>query len=114
MNKVCVFAGTTEGRKLVEFLSGQPISVTACVATEYGESLATAVTENIATACSSAGTPYLRLLRSCSAAPEGAVFVPDTFHAVEYLNHTEGNILLTTGSKELSFYKSISDFSKRA
>ncbi len=152
MNKVCVFAGTTEGRKLVEFLSEQPICVTACVATEYGESLlapagnltisacrltegeiqallraerfdlvvdathlyATAVTENIATACSSAGTPYLRLLRSCSAAPEGAVFVPDTFHAVEYLNHTEGNILLTTGSKELSFYKSIRGFSKRA
>ena len=39
MNKVCVFAGTTEGRKLVEFLSEQPICVTACVATEYGESL---------------------------------------------------------------------------
>ena len=39
MNKVCVFAGTTEGRKLVEFLSEQPICVTACVATEYGEAL---------------------------------------------------------------------------
>ena len=37
MYKLCVFAGTTEGRELVEFLSGQDVSVTACVATEYGE-----------------------------------------------------------------------------
>ena len=39
MSKICVFAGTTEGRELVEFLSNQPVSVTACVATEYGETL---------------------------------------------------------------------------
>ena len=39
MCKICVFAGTTEGRELVEFLCEQPISVTACVATEYGETL---------------------------------------------------------------------------
>lgn len=41
MTKICVFAGTTEGRKLVEFLSSQPVAVTACVATEYGETLLT-------------------------------------------------------------------------
>ena len=39
MYKICVFAGTTEGRELVEFLSTQPVSVTACVATDYGETL---------------------------------------------------------------------------
>ena len=39
MYKICVFAGTTEGRGLIEFLSTQNISVTACVATEYGETL---------------------------------------------------------------------------
>ena len=41
MYKLCVFAGTTEGRELVEFLSGQDVPVTACVATEYGETLLT-------------------------------------------------------------------------
>ena len=41
MYKLCVFAGTTEGRELVEFLSGQNVAVTACVATEYGETLLT-------------------------------------------------------------------------
>ena len=39
MYKLCVFAGTTEGRELVELLAGQPAAVTACVATEYGEAL---------------------------------------------------------------------------
>lgn len=39
MYKLCVFAGTTEGRELVEFLCAQGLQVTACVATEYGETL---------------------------------------------------------------------------
>ena len=39
MYKVCVFAGTTEGRELIRFLCAQGIRVTACVATEYGETL---------------------------------------------------------------------------
>ena len=37
--KVLVFGGTTEGRELVEFLNTQPCRVTACVATEYGQTL---------------------------------------------------------------------------
>ena len=39
MNNVCIFAGTTEGRRLIDFLETQPIRITACVATEYGEEL---------------------------------------------------------------------------
>ena len=39
MYNICVFAGTTEGRELVEFLAGQPIRVSVCVATDYGETL---------------------------------------------------------------------------
>ena len=39
MCKICIFAGTTEAHRLVELLSTQPVSVTACVATEYGETL---------------------------------------------------------------------------
>ena len=46
MYKFCVFAGTTEGREIVDFLSKQPVSVTACVTTEYGGSLLEA-TENL-------------------------------------------------------------------
>lgn len=39
MKSVIVFAGTTEGRMLSEYLAGKQVPVTACVATEYGETL---------------------------------------------------------------------------
>lgn len=151
MCKLCVFAGTTEGRELVEFLGTQAVSVTACVATEYGETLlsprenltisaqrltreemealfsrenydmvidathpyASVVTENIAAACETAGVRYQRLLRSGCKAGEDAVFVPDIPAAVDYLNGTEGTILLTTGSKELAKYAGLADFADR-
>lgn len=152
MYRLCIFAGTTEGRELVEFLSEQNVSVTACVATEYGETLlkpaenltvsarrltetemeallrrerfdcvvdathpyAAVVTKNIAAACAASGTEYLRLLREEADAPGDAVFVEDAAGAVEFLNRTEGNILLTIGSKELSLYKEISNFEQRS
>lgn len=151
MCKLCVFAGTTEGRELVEFLCTQAVSVTACVATDYGETLlsprenltisaqrltreemealfsrenfdmvidathpyASVVTENIAAACEKAGVRYQRLLRSGCKAGEDAVFVPDIPAAVDYLNRTEGPILLTTGSKELAKYTGLYDFANR-
>lgn len=39
MNNVLIFAGTTEGRSLGEFLSRQKVNTHVCVATEYGETL---------------------------------------------------------------------------
>ncbi len=152
MYKICVFAGTTEGRELVEFLSAQPIAVTACLATEYGEALlppaenltvsarplsaeeirrllakegfdllidathpyAKSVTAAIVAACRESGTEYLRLLRRASALPADAVFCQDLPAAVEFLDRTEGSILLTTGSKELPAFAAIRDFPTRA
>lgn len=151
MYNICVFAGTTEGRQLVEFLCRQQTKVTACVATEYGETLiqpaenltisakrlpvediramlreqrfdlvvdathpyAASITESIHTACKAEGTEYLRLLRSGSDAPDTAVFVEDIAQAVDYLNTTEGPILLTTGSKELMKYTALRNFQDR-
>ena len=151
MYKLCVFAGTTEGRELVELLEGQPVAVTACVATEYGETLLTArenltisagrlrreemeallrregfdlvvdathpyaqeVTEHIAGACQGTETAYLRLLREEQGLPEGAVWTPDAAGAAAYLSGRPGNILLTTGSKELGRFASIPGFAQR-
>ena len=151
MCNICVFAGTTEGRELVEFLCEQPAFVTACVATEYGETLlphrgnltvsakrldrdemtamlsqnafdlvvdathpyAEVVTENIAAACAGTGTEYLRLLRDNGSTADGAVFVADVAEAVRFLNRVEGNILLTTGSKELAKFSVLNGFKER-
>ena len=139
MCKICIFAGTSEGRALIEALSGRGAAITACVATEYGEVLlgshsdvrvlagrmnaeemtallraeafdavvdathpyADVVTQNIAAACREVGANYLRLLRGSSMSDSDGAFVPDVEACVQYLRSTEGNILLTTGSKQL-------------
>ena len=151
MCNICVFAGTTEGRELVEFLAGQPVQATVCVATEYGETLlpeaenitvlagripvediirmlqrmrfdlvidathpyATSITESICTACRETQTEYLRLLRQSSEQTKDVVCVENAAAAAAFLESTRGNILLTTGSKELAAYSGIPDFTQR-
>lgn len=152
MYKICIFAGTTEARRLVELLSTQRhVAVTACVATEYGETLlpdtdnvtvrsgripvdgiiqmlsdtkydlvidathpyAASITESVARACAETGTEYLRLLREASEQAEDALCVADAEEAAALLSKKEGNILLTTGSKDLKIYRKIKGFRER-
>mgnify|MGYP000696524905 FL=1 len=151
MSEIIVFAGTTEGCDISNFLAEHQIHVLACVATDYGskslkeneylkihagrltepemEALlnekkpemvldathpyAAEVTENIRTACQNTGLEYRRVLREAGAYQDQAVYVPDTQAAIEFLEGTEGNILLTTGSKELGKYTALSDARER-
>ncbi len=154
-----VYAGTTEGRRIIEFLLSQEAKVHACVATEYGESLlpenhnltisherqdveemkglfqnynpdyvidathpyAQLVTGNIKKACLESGREetYLRLLREESMELQNLslktkiLWVDTVSEAVEYLQHTEGNILATTGSKELDLYTKLPGYKDR-
>ena len=151
MYKAIVFAGTTEGYAICNFLAENGVSVYACAATEYGGSLlkeneflhvsagrlktedmeelfhkvapeivldathpyAAEVTKNIRKACENAGVRYQRVLR-----PEGdksgeAVYVESPEEAAEFLSGTEGNIFLTTGSKELAKFTVIPDYKER-
>jgi len=158
-----IFAGTTEGRKLSEYLAAVGIGHTLCVATQYGEIVlkshpavkvhqgrmgqeeireligrgnylavvdathpyAEVVTRNIRAAVDELnalqsvsggrGILYFRLKRdvSLSYRKEGVTFF-DTIHAcAEALKETEGNILLTTGSKELPCYCVSDEVKKR-
>ncbi|MCR5295413.1 MAG: precorrin-6A reductase [Lachnospiraceae bacterium] len=151
MNKICVFAGTTEGRTILEFLCEAGADVTACVATEYGQALlpkapnlkvsakrlsreeirgllrqegfdlvvdathpyAASVTENLAEACAEEDVEYLRVLRDGTARPESCVWKQDIEGALSYLAKTRGNILLTTGSKDLARFAALPDFAER-
>ena len=70
------------------------------------------VTKTLRTVAERTGTEYLRVLRGRETA-EDCVFVADTDAAVEYLNHTQGNVLLTVGSKELARYTKVKDFETR-
>ena len=70
------------------------------------------VTQNIRKACEETGVSYTRILRTGSE-QQNAVYVRDAKEAAEYLEGTEGNVLLTTGSKELAVFTSVSDYNKR-
>ena len=151
MYKAIVFAGTTEGYALCEFLAENEVSVYACAATEYGGSFlkeneflhvsagrlktedmeelfrketpeivldathpyAAEVTKNIRAACENTGVRYQRVLRPEGEKSETAVYVESTEKAAEFLCGTEGNIFLTTGSKELAKFTVIPDYKER-
>ena len=70
------------------------------------------VTQNIRKACEETGVSYTRILRTGSE-QQNAVYVRDAKEAAEYLKGTEGNVLLTTGSKELAVFTSVTDYNKR-
>ena len=151
MSKICIFGGTTEGRKLAEFLSGQPCDVMVCVATDYGQTLlpeaehvsvsarrlpvgeivslltehrfdlvidathpyAQSITKSIARACRETETLRWRLLRGASGVSPEHTYVETVSDAAAFLAGTEGNILLTTGSKELAGFSQLPGFSER-
>lgn len=70
------------------------------------------VTANIFGACEQAGVAYLRVRRQ-EVSFSDTVFVSDVAEAAEYLSHVEGNIFITTGSKELDKYTVIPDYASR-
>ena len=94
---------------------------------------AVAVTENIQRACKNSGIEYLRCLRDfLTEAMEGrsgeytckrinaivkgdssVVYVDSVDEAVNYLEQTQGKILITTGSKELDKYTRLTNYKER-
>lgn len=73
---------------------------------------ATEVTKNIKAAAAITGTPYFRLQRGKSHMGN-AVIVASMSEAAEYLNKSYGNVLVTTGSKELSVFANVTDYKER-
>ena len=74
------------------------------------------VTRNVREACEKTGRECLRCLRPRSGAesPEsGVVRVPSVQAAVVWLAARDGNILVTTGSKELAAFSQLPDFATR-
>ncbi|MEG0912214.1 MAG: precorrin-6A reductase [Oscillospiraceae bacterium] len=151
MNKLLIFAGTTEGRELVGLADSLGFDTVVCVATEYGRELidrdqtsaevlegrlneaemralmlrekfdlcidathpyAIEVTQNIKGAANETNTRYVRLAREKSS-DNGCITVSSAREAAQYLDTVSGNILLTTGSKELDIYTSVRGYDER-
>lgn len=152
MGKILIFAGTTEGRKLAEFLNAMKKECFVSVATEYGKHLiptgtyiktsskrltieemqdlivqeqisdvidathpfAVLASKNIKIACEKTNKKYIRLLRETAPFLHSECILVDSIkEAVDFLVETKGNILVTTGSKEIKEYTRIPDYKER-
>lgn len=72
------------------------------------------VSENIQIACGQEKIPLIRVLRDSEGnGNPSRIWVETVEEAVEFLKGTNGNILVTTGSKELGKFTELPDFSKR-
>lgn len=157
---VLLFAGTSEGRKIAEYLDEHKIRSKVCVVSDYGEQLlpkgesltisvgaltreemekemeqipssglvidathpyADLATDNIAEAARNTERKYCRVLRETAVdavsdkEDDGLTlcFVKDTEEAVKKLAETTGNILVTTGSKEIGSFIELPDYKER-
>lgn len=160
MKPILVFAGTSEGRRIAEYLSEHRIPAHICVATEYGEGLlpesdsitissirleeaqmekmlqgqtyalvidathpyAIEVSKNIKKACQQTGIRYIRMVRETETNQKDknpvehiadAIYVNSVTEAAAFLSNREGNVLVTTGSKEIDAYLKISNAKER-
>lgn len=160
MENYLIFAGTTEGRELTQFLLNMineehlQMHLTVCIATDYGRLMlpehkaltvlasrlneqemeklmsrnafdcildathpyAVLVSENIRNAAAAENIPYIRILRPDNTpidTDSNIVFVHTMQEAVSYLAQTKGNILSTTGSKELPLLRELPDYEER-
>lgn len=108
--KVCQGAKTREEMELL-FEEEKPELVL-----DATHPYAAAVTENIRQACARGNRTYVGVTRDSQAGEtqeDGIRWVASAKEAAEYLSSTEGNILLTTGSRELATFSCIQDFERR-
>ena len=71
------------------------------------------VTANIRRACEKTGVDYQRILRAEGALMDSEIYVSSVEEAVSWLENTRGNILLTTGSKELIKFTKLGNYRER-
>lgn len=95
MAGIYVLTGRKTEMEMAEVLEGQDLCIDAT------HPYAVEASGNIWEACQKTGVPYERLLRQESPMAERAVYVADAKAAADFLSGREGNILLTTGTKEL-------------
>lgn len=130
-----VHVGRLEQADMQEFL--QEVQADICV--DATHPYAVIVTQNIYQACKMVGVPYVRVRREMQDEPRStdsgmqmsgtyiadadgkrytnetsdSIYVGDIQAAVDYLKGVTGNILITTGSKELHLYTQIPDYESR-
>lgn len=100
--QVTIHRGRMDGEEIRRYIQNGNFAAVVDATHPY----ATLVTENIKQALHGMEIPYLRLKRDIKAGThsENIICFDSTQACAKALQETTGNILLTTGSKELSFY----------
>ncbi|SFA92591.1 precorrin-6Y C5,15-methyltransferase (decarboxylating) [Acetitomaculum ruminis DSM 5522] len=98
-----------DSEKMSEFIKEKDIDLVVDATHPYAKE----VTANIKKACENQGKKYLRFLRKNEDFSGDFVEVDSVKQAAMYLKDKTGNILLTTGSKELKEYTIIPDYKER-
>lgn len=71
------------------------------------------VSKNISEACSECGVKKIRIIRNDSHDLSNAICFDDISGIISYLNQNAGNVLITTGSKEISKFCEVDNYSER-
>lgn len=98
---VLVRCGRLEAKQIEQLLAGADVCIDAT------HPYAVEATANIRAAAAATGVKYLRLVRAPSAVPPGTLEYDTPEDAARALAGREGNILLTTGAKELAAFAAI-------
>lgn len=106
-----IHTGRMEEEDMEIFLKEKDIELCLDATHPYADQ----VTENIQRACEKLQIERMRILRREENAVKSTdcVFVASVEEAVAYLEHTKGNVLVTTGSKELKKYTALTDYKNR-
>lgn len=98
---ITVHAGRLEADGMAALLQGADFCIDAT------HPYAAEATVNIRAAAQKSETPYLRLLRAESVLPANSVIVSNAKAAADFLAKKQGNVLLTTGAKELAAFEKL-------
>ena len=92
---ITVLSGRKTEPEMADTLAGAALCIDAT------HPYAVEVTRNVARAAEQAYVPYVRLVRERGKIPQDAIVVDDADEAAKVCKTLSGNILLTTGTKEL-------------
>ena len=104
-----VLENLLDSKQMMRIFSEKEISIVIDATHPY----AVEVSKNISAACSECGVKKIRIIRNNSRDLGNAICFDDISGIISYLNQNAGNVLITTGSKEISRFCEVDNYSER-
>lgn len=98
-----------DSEQMMRIFREQDISIVIDATHPY----AVEVSKNISTACYECGVKKFRIIRNNSQDLGDAICFDDISDIISYLNQNSGNVLITTGSKEISKFCGVDNYQER-